>query len=75
MLTGVVEAFDRVTAKLAVLVAPAVGSAAVTPTTEAPGVVTVGVEATPLSCRPVTAVPVPPGVAWKPNDVLWVAAT
>ena len=31
--------------------------------------------APPLSCRPVTADPVPPVLAWKPNEVVCPAAT
>ena len=75
MVTGVVEALDSVTAKAAWAV-PEAGSATVTPATEIPGGVTVGVAAgTPLSWRPVTAVPALPVVAWNPNEALWPAAS
>ena len=75
MVTGVVDALDRVTAKAACAV-PEAGSAAVTPATEIPGGVTVGVPTgTPLSCKPVTAVPVLPVLAWNPNAALWPAAS
>ena len=71
---------DRLTVKAAWAVPVAEGSAAVTPVTETPGGVTGGVTtgvvfATPLSCRPVTADPAAPVVAWKPNDALWPLAS
>ena len=76
MVTGVVDALDRLTVKAACAVPEADGSAAVTPATETPGGVVVGVVfATPLSCRPVTADPAAPVVAWKPNDALWPLAS
>ena len=72
MVTGVVDALDRLTVKAACAAAVPDGSATVVPATETPGGVTVGVVpfATPLSCRPVTADPAAPVVAWKPNDAL-----
>ena len=75
MVTGVVDALDSVTVKAAWAV-PLAGSATVTLPTEAVGCVVVGVGlATPLSCRPVTADPAAPVVAWNPKDVLVPAAT
>ena len=70
-----VDALDSVTVKPACAV-PEVGSAAVTPATETPGAVGVGVTtATPLSAKPVMAEPAAPVVAWNPNDVLWPVLT
>ena len=79
MVTGVVDALESVTVKAAGVV-PLAGSARVALPIAAVGCVGVGVGvgvglATPLSCRPVTADPAAPVVAWNPNDVLAPAAT
>ena len=75
MVTGVVDALDSVTAKAACAVPVPEGSAAVTPATETPGGVVGATAATPLSCSPVTAVPVLPVVAWNPNEAFCPTAS
>ena len=70
-----VDALESVTAKAACAVPVPDGSAAVTPATEMPGGVVGATTATPLSCKPVTAVPVLPVLAWNPIAALWPAAS